>query len=91
MIYADRWVAPRSDTRDADPAARAAAPSLAAYVRIVSEVNPLYAQLRDAAWTQMQANGGAVDPRVLTSLDRARESRSRANMSWSMRPPRGCT
>jgi L,D-transpeptidase YcbB len=36
-------------------------------------VNPLYAQLRDAAWTEMQSSGGSVDPRVLTSLDRARE------------------
>ena len=54
-------------------ASAAAAPSLAAYVRTVSEVNPLYAQLRDAAWAQMQANGGMLDPRVLTSLDRARD------------------
>jgi murein L,D-transpeptidase YcbB/YkuD len=35
-------------------------------------VNPLYSQLRDAAWQEMQSDG-SVDPRVLTSLDRARE------------------
>jgi len=51
----------------------AAAPSLSAYVRSVSDVNPLYAQLRDAAWAQMQSSGGSIDPRVLISLDRARE------------------
>jgi murein L,D-transpeptidase YcbB/YkuD len=39
----------------------------------VSAVNPLYAQLRDAAWSAMQANGGAIDPRVLASLDRVRD------------------
>src|SRR5262249_21330572 len=31
------------------------------------------AQLRDAGWAQMQSNGGRIDPRVLASLDRARE------------------
>ena len=36
-------------------------------------MNPLYAQLRDAAWTPMQANGGQLDPRVLASLDRVRD------------------
>jgi murein L,D-transpeptidase YcbB/YkuD len=51
----------------------ASAGSLAAHVRSVSQVNPIYAQLRDTAWAQMQSNGGTIDPRVLTSLDRARE------------------
>ena len=72
MIYADQWVKPRRDTPMQTLMRAAAAPSLAAYVRSTSEVNPLYAQLRDAAWRQMQS-GGSVDPRVLTSLDRARE------------------
>src|SRR4029078_1127014 len=73
MTYADNWVAPRRDTPGQILARAAAAPSLAAYVRSVSNVNPLYAQLRDAAWSQAQANGGQVDPRVLASLDRARD------------------
>lgn len=73
MIYADAWVQPRRDTPMQILQRAATAPSLAAYVRSVSQVNPLYAQLRDAAWAQMQSNGGAVDPRVLISLDRARE------------------
>lgn len=72
MTYADNWVAPRRDTPGQILARAAAAPSLAAYVRSVSNVNPLYAQLRDAAWAQMQSSG-AVDPRVLASLDRARD------------------
>jgi murein L,D-transpeptidase YcbB/YkuD len=73
MTYADNWVAPRRDTPGQILARAAAAPSLAAYVRTVSNVNPLYAQLRDAAWSNMQSNGGQVDPRVLASLDRARD------------------
>jgi murein L,D-transpeptidase YcbB/YkuD len=73
MTYADNWVAPRRDTPGQILARAAAAPSLAAYVRSVSNVNPLYAQLRDAAWAQAQSNGGQVDPRVLASLDRVRD------------------
>jgi murein L,D-transpeptidase YcbB/YkuD len=73
MIYADSWVAPRRKSAGSILAEAAAQPSLAAYVRKVSEVNPLYAQLRDAAWSQMQADGGSVDPRVLASLDRVRD------------------
>src|SRR5690348_2907672 len=73
MIYADSWVQPRRESAMQILDKTAAAPSLASYVRSVSQVNPLYAQLRDAAWASMQANGGQVDPRVLTSLDRARD------------------
>ena len=73
MIYADQWVAPRRDSAGTILARAAAAPSLAAYVRSVSDVNPIYAQLRDAAWSTAQTNGGQLDPRVLASLDRARD------------------
>ena len=67
------WVKPRHDSPCRSWRATAAARSLAGYVGSVSQVNPLYAQLRDAAWATMQSSGGAVDPRVLTSLDRARD------------------
>ena len=73
MIYADSWASPRRDTALQILQRAGSAPSLAAYVRTTSQVNPLYAQLRDAAWAQMQSNGGSVDPRVLISLDRARD------------------
>ena len=72
MAYADNWVAPRRDTPGQILARAAQAPSLPAFVRKVSDVNPLYAQLRDAAWAQMQS-GGSLDPRVLASLDRVRD------------------
>lgn len=73
MIYADSWVMPRRTTPMQILQSAASAQSLAAHVRSISQVNPIYAQLRDAAWAQMQSSGGAMDPRVLTSLDRARE------------------
>jgi L,D-transpeptidase YcbB len=73
MTYADQWVAPRRDSAATILARTASAPSLAAYVRSVSQVNPIYAELRDAAWSAAQANGSQVDPRVLASLERARD------------------
>ena len=73
MIYADSWVSPRRDSPIQILQRAAAAQSLPAYVRSTAQVNPIYAQLRDAAWSQMQSSGGSIDPRVLTSLDRARE------------------
>jgi L,D-transpeptidase YcbB len=73
MTYADQWVAPRRDSPATILARAAAAPSLAAYVHSVSQVNPIYAELREAAWSATQANGGQLDPRVLASLDRARD------------------
>ena len=73
MTYADQWVTPRRDSAAAILAKTAAASSLPAYVRSVSEVNPLYAQLRDAAWSAMQSSGGELDPRVTASLDRVRD------------------
>ena len=78
VIYADAWARPRSLSPAQILAQAASAQSLPGHIRSVSEVNPLYAQLRDAAWAQMQSNGGAFDPRVLTSLDRIRENPSQS-------------
>ncbi len=72
MTIADSWVAPRRDTAGQILARAASAPSLAEHVRAVSQVNPVYAELRDAAWNMAQATGGHADARVLASLDRAR-------------------
>lgn len=73
MIYADSWVMPRRSTPMQILQGAASAQSLAAHLRSIAQVNPIYAELRDAAWAQMQSTGGSIDPRVLTSLDRARE------------------
>lgn len=73
MTYADSWVAPRRDSPAQILARAGSAPSLVAHVQQVSNVNPLYAQLRHAAWNEAQGSGGRLDPRVLTSLERLRD------------------
>lgn len=73
MTYADPAAAPHVSSAGQILQQAAAAGSLLSHVRTISQVNPLYAQLRDAAWSQMQENGGSVDTRVLANLDRARE------------------
>ena len=70
--FADGWARPRQQSAPQILAQAAAAHSLAAYVRSASSPNPVYAQLREAAWQQAQANGGALDGRVLANLDRVR-------------------
>jgi murein L,D-transpeptidase YcbB/YkuD len=73
MVYGDQWIAPRAESARQTLMLAAAATSLAEHVRSVSDVNPFYRSLRDAAWSQMQATGpNAVDPRIIASLDRAR-------------------
>ena len=54
MIYADNWVRPHQDSAAAILARASQAPLLSAYVRKVSSVNPIYAQLREAAWGAMR-------------------------------------
>jgi murein L,D-transpeptidase YcbB/YkuD len=73
MVYADSWVTPRRDSAAQILARASTASSLAAHVRSVSSVNPIYARLRETAWGEMQANGGRIDQRVLASLDRVRD------------------
>lgn len=51
----------------------AATPSLERFLASTSNVNNIYAQLRDAGWAQAQATGNLVpDPRLLANLDRVR-------------------
>lgn len=73
MEYADSWVQPRRDSSATILGRASTAPSLAALVRQISSVNPIYAQLKETAWGAMQANGGQIDQRVLASLDRVRD------------------
>jgi murein L,D-transpeptidase YcbB/YkuD len=82
MTYADNWVAPRRESAATILARAAAAPSLAAYVHSVSQVNPLYAQLRDAAWSTHVCSPASTAPATF---------RRRDATSWSIRPGRACT
>ena len=72
MSFADNWSKPRTFTPGQILASAAAARSLGQHVAEVSAVNPVYANLRNAAWQSMRSSGGAPDPRVLANLARAR-------------------
>ncbi len=71
ITYGDPALAPRVPAVDQVLTDAWLAPSLTAHVAGIAAVNPIYGQLRDAAWQQLRA-GRAVDPRLLTNLDRAR-------------------
>jgi murein L,D-transpeptidase YcbB/YkuD len=73
MIYAYPSLQPQGARIDQLLLTAAAAPSLTSYVTSVSNVNPIYAQLRDAAWAEAQMTGNLTpDPRLLANLDRVR-------------------
>ena len=72
MTVADSWAAPRQQSAQEVLQRAAAAGSLSAHLRSVSSVNPIYSQLRDAAWHQVQMSGAAPDTRLLATLDRVR-------------------
>ncbi|QIK79386.1 L,D-transpeptidase family protein [Sphingomonas piscis] len=73
MIYAYPVLAPQGTRADQILLTAAAAPSLQAYVNSTSNLNPVYAQLRDAAWLQGQSAGNMTpDPRLLANLERVR-------------------
>lgn len=73
MIYAYEVLKPQGTRADQILLPTAAASSLEAHLTAVSNVNPIYAQIRQAEWARMQATGTtAPDPRVIANLDRAR-------------------
>ena len=72
MTFAEQWIAPRTETPQEILQVAVSSPSLIQHIRNVASVNPVYAALRDAAWSDGQTSGASVDPRVRASLDRAR-------------------
>jgi murein L,D-transpeptidase YcbB/YkuD len=73
MIYAYPVLQPQGSRTDQILLTAASAPSLSTYLTSVSNVNPIYAQLRDTAWAQAQVDGNFTpDPRLLANLDRVR-------------------
>lgn len=73
MIYAYEVLKPQGSRADQVLLSASGAPSLEAHLTAVSNVNPIYSQIRDAEWARMQAAGSMVpDPRVIANLDRAR-------------------
>ena len=72
MEYGDEWLRPRAPQPQLVLAEAASSPSLLSHIQAVSRVNPVYAQLRDAAWDLAQQSPGSVDGRVVANLERAR-------------------
>src|SRR3954451_6390054 len=73
MIYAYPVLQPQGTRADQILLTAAAAPTLERYLATTSNVNPIYAQLRDSAWAQAQVSGNMTpDPRLLANLDRVR-------------------
>jgi len=73
MVYVYSVLQPQGSRADQILLTAAAAPSLENYLTMTSRVNPVYAQLRDAAWAESQASGNMTpDPRLLANLDRVR-------------------
>ncbi|MBA3512224.1 L,D-transpeptidase family protein [Sphingomonas sp.] len=73
MTWGDPALAPRLPLPHQVLAEALKAPSLAEHVRAVSSINPVYAQIRDAAWDRMRLEGGpAPDARLTANLERAR-------------------
>jgi murein L,D-transpeptidase YcbB/YkuD len=73
MIYAYEVLKPQGTRADQILMSASGAPSLDQHLRAVSNVNSIYAAIRDAEWARMQATGSRVpDPRVVANLDRVR-------------------
>ncbi|HWI89412.1 MAG TPA: L,D-transpeptidase family protein [Sphingomicrobium sp.] len=73
MIYAYPVLQPQGTGTEEILLTAAAAPSLERYLVATSDLNPIYAQLRDVGWAEAQATGNMTpDPRLLANLDRAR-------------------
>ena len=79
MSFGDRGLMPKAPLPDRILHEALEAPSLALHVQSVSNVNPVYAKLRDMAWSKVRpdpqlqlVSAAAVDEPVLTNLRRAR-------------------
>lgn len=82
MIYAYRTLRPQGTRAEDILLTMAAAPSLPEWLAATSELNPVYAKLRDTAWAEAQASGNlAPDPRLLGNLDRARSIPARGRFA----------
>lgn len=72
MTYGDNWVRPKAPTGESILATAARAPSLAAHMNEVWKLNPVYAQLRQAAVEEAKFPDGGQSARIALNLSRAR-------------------
>ena len=72
VIWGDPALALKPSHPDRILALLTGAPSLAPYLQTRSQVNPIYASLRDAAIAESAAAGGVASTKTMLNLDRAR-------------------
>ena len=72
MIYGEKWVTPTTPTTFNILSQALRAPSLAVHLKSVSDINPIYASLRDAAVAEAKLPGGGSSARYVANLERAR-------------------
>lgn len=72
MTYGDNWVRPKPPTGESILATAARAPSLAAHMDQVWNLNPVYAQLRKAAVEEAKLPNGGQSARLALNLSRVR-------------------
>ncbi|MCL6697869.1 L,D-transpeptidase family protein [Sphingomonas sp. NSE70-1] len=72
MLYGEKWVTPVVPTSFSILGKALRAPSLAEHIKTISDVNPIYAGLRDAAVAEAQKPGGGNSLRYAANLERAR-------------------
>ena len=72
MLYGEKWVTPVVPTSFAILGKAFRAPSLTDHIKTISDVNPIYSALRDAAITEAQQPGGGNSARYAANLERAR-------------------
>ena len=72
MLYGEKWVTPftPNPTQILQPAL--VAPTLALHLKSVSDVNPIYSSIRDAAVEQAKLPGGGQSAKYAANLERAR-------------------
>ena len=72
MIYGEKWVTPYTPNATQILQPTLATPSLALHLKSVSDINPIYASIRDAAVEQAKLPGGGQSAKYAANLERAR-------------------
>jgi murein L,D-transpeptidase YcbB/YkuD len=72
MLYGEKWVTPVIPTSFSILGKALRAPSLTEHIKTISDVNPIYAGLRDAAVAEALKPGGGNSLRYAANLERAR-------------------
>jgi len=72
VIWGDPYLALKPGNPDRIMALLSAAPSLTSHMQSVSNVNPIYAKLREVALAEAAANGGTASDKTMLNLQRSR-------------------